>query len=221
MQSYLKLTAFLAIIGLMACQPQEATAPQQDQNLGTNLLVDDINLPTTLSGSYHTAFVTAPRVTAVRFLDAYNDFAASGPVTRARVKDHARLRVSLERGQYLGHILAMDLDGDTQITSAEFEGALSLPGWANKSISVEGLFQSDDNRDGLISLHEAFAYSEVLRVQSASKSLKPIESFFLLSDANGDDIVTPNEMKFYLYDKLAEKDARPAELRGGAEGALR
>lgn len=215
----LKYTPVIAVFGLMACQPTNSSDPTN--KFEVNTLVEEIILPTKLSGSYHTAFVSAPRVTAVRFLDAYTDFAASGPVTRARLEDHARLRVSLERGQYLGHILAMDLNGDAQITPAELDAALSLPGWSNKPITIDGLFQTDENKDGLISLHEALAYSDILRIQADVKSLKPIESFFLLSDTDGDDIVTSDEIKLYLYDKLREKRRRSPQLRSGAEGALR
>jgi len=213
-----KCVTLLAVVGLSACQPPAAPSP--DNMYHEKILAPGVTLPMTLSESYQAAFEAAPQLTALRFLDAYDDFAASGPVTRARVEGHASLRAGMERGQFLGHILAMDLDGDAQITRLELDAALALPGWANKPPAIEQIFGSDDNQDGRISIDEALRFSDTLRAKSAAKILKPIESYFLMSDANGDEIVTRVEMKNYLYEKLDKHNALPPQLRGGGDGAL-
>jgi len=183
----------LCLFGLVACGPDSVSTEKQgaSQTAATAL-------PATLSESYKRAFFENPRVTALRFLEAYDDVSESGPVTEQRVKDLARLRAGFERGQLLGHIVAMDLNGNASITKTEADLALSLPGWSNKPITFAGLFEADENQDGRISMDEAVRYSHTLYEHAARPNMRPIGSYLMLADLNADGIVMRDEMKTYL-----------------------
>ena len=200
-------TVLLGAFGLMGCEPQSASLPP----------LEGLDLPPALSASYEASFFERPEITAHHFLTAYDRFAEAGPVTRANVLDYSRMQEALERGRLLGHILALDMNGDGNITRPEFQVYSALPQGANKRLRLEDIFLSDENEDEVISLAEAILYSRELYARATAYEMRPIESYLMLFDVNGDGTVTRPEMKRHLFDlfpiREAEKPRKTAGLR--------
>jgi len=202
--SYLKYAGSVCLLALMACQ-QEASVPP----------LEAIELPSDLSVSLKASFEMNPELTAHHFLSTFDRFAKSGPVTRAIVSDYTRMQDALERGRLLGHILALDMNGDGHITRMEFETYSALPQGVNKRLRLEDLFLSDGNQDGHMSLNETLLYSRKLHARAATHEMRPIESYLMLFDVNGDEEVTRVEMKRRLFELFPIRDAEMVKSSTG------
>ena len=175
----------------------------------------EISLPTRLSESYMKSLDAVPELTAKRFLTAYENLAAYGPVNRDKISNHARFQAASQRGQILGALLAFDLNGDTQITREEFERLARIPTGAKKILGGQPLFKADKNRDEVISAVEAIGFSRALYDLRSKRDMRPIESYLMLFDLNTNGVVTRTEMKVALKPYLA----RGTAPRGGGDGA--
>ena len=206
MRSRLKILTLLGCLALIGCQPQSTLVPMADP-----VLPDD------LAQAYKLSFKTNPDITAHRFLAAFDSFAATGDVTAPRVLDFTRMQDGLERGRLLGFVLALDLNGDAQVTHAEFERFSTFPKGPNKILGLDDLFQFDENQDQIISMREAILYSRTLHMRAATGDLRPIESYLMLFDVNSDGAVTRSEMKSRLFTLLP----KPQTPRADTQPALR
>ena len=194
----------LTLAALLGCQAQPAVAPQASVPMP---------LPSAFSQSYQIAFQKNPKMTAQRFLRAFDNFAEHGPVTTQTVQDHARLQMSLERGQVYGGILAVDLNADGLITRVEYETLSGLPNGAKKSNRMAGLFEFDENHDDLMTLEEAVRFGQELYAVRSKKGLRPIESYLMLFDLNGDGQVVRGEMERALHIHLSKSEPAASGLR--------
>ena len=176
---------FLTALLLLGCQSETSIEPAPSVSM---------SLPLEFSESYQIAFRESPRLTAQRFLQAYDGFAKYGPVTADTVQTHARLHTSLERGQILGGILAVDLNADGLITRVEYESLSGIPNGNKKSIRMAELFEFDENQDDLMTLEEAIRFGQDLNERRRQNSLRPIESYLMLFDLNSDGRVLRDEM---------------------------
>ena len=165
-----------------------------------------MRLPTEFSQSLQAAFRENPPLTAQRFLHAYDGFAKYGPVNTETVQDHARLQASVERGQMLGGILAVDLNADGLITRIEYETLSTLPNGNKKSERMAGLFEFDENEDDLMTLEEAIKYGETFNARLPQKNLHPIESYLMLFDLDEDGVVIRDEVVTALYAYLPQSE---------------
>ena len=190
----------------MGCQGQNAAEPLPPVSL---------ELPTEFSQSYQLAFQANPQLTAQRFLSAYDGFAHYGPVTAESLKNHARLRAATERARGFTDILAMDLNEDGLIIRAEYDALTGLPNGTKKALRLAGLFSFDENQDGYISREEAYVFSQHLNTVRPKNTLRPIESYLMLFDLNGDEQVMRGEVVKALGVHLQVKKRSVAELRGG------
>jgi len=111
----IKYTGLSAVFAVLGCQAQTSNAPHIETQSSVS-----ISLPSEFSESYKIAFEQNPVLTAQRFLQAFDNFEKFQPVTTEAVKDHARLQASLEQGQLLGGILAVDLNNDNLITRIKY-----------------------------------------------------------------------------------------------------
>ena len=189
--------SLLTLAALLGCQAQSPIEPQPSVAM---------RLPTEFSQSYQISFQENPRLTAQRFLRAYDNFAKYGPVNYATVQDHARLQMSLERGQMLGGILAVDLNDDGLITRIEYETLSRLPNGNKKSERMAGLFEFDENKDDLMTFEEAIKYGQTLNERLPQKTLRPIESYLMLFDLNEDGEVMRDEVVTALYAFLPQSE---------------
>ena len=202
---YISLLAALALLG---CQAQTSTAPSIEPAPSVSM-----SLPAEFSQSYQIAFQENPKLTALRFLQAFDEFEIYGPVTTKTVRNHARLQASLERGQRLGGILAMDLNADGLITRIEFETLSGLPNGNKKAARMAGLFEFDANQDDLMSFEEAIRFGERLNARQPEPGLRPIESYLMLFDLNTDGHVMREEVVKALYIYLPQHERSAASLR--------
>ena len=196
------MLALLSCLALTGCQAPTAMAP-----------IESPSLPTELAEAYKASFKQNPEITARRFLMAYDSFALSGPVTQPRVLDFTRMQDGLERGRLLGYVLALDLNGDAQITQTEYHTFSSFQKGPNKILGLDDLFLTDENQDQIISLQEAILYGRKLHDRAATHDMRQIESYLMLFDVNSDGVVTRSEMKarlFSLYSRPLEGSAKQA-----------
>ena len=200
--------SLLAALALLGCQAQTSTAPSIEPEPSVSM-----SLPAEFSRSYQIAFQDNPTLTAQRFLQAFDQFEKYGPVTSDAVRNHARLHASLERGQRMGGILAMDLNADGLITRIEFETLSALPNGNKKASRMAGLFEFDENQDDLMTFEEAIRFGERLNASQQTQSLRPVESYLMLFDLNKDARVTREEMVKALFIYLPPEDRSPLGLR--------
>ncbi len=194
----------LTLAALLGCQAQTNPTPQASAPM---------SLPTSFSQSYQIAFQKNPKMTAQRFMRAFDSFAKHGPVTAETVQDHARLQMSLERGQVYGGILAVDLNADGLITRVEYETLSGLPNGAKKSDRMAGLFEFDENQDDLMTLEEAVRFGQDLYAVRPENGLRPIESYLMLFDLNGDGQVIRDEVVKALHIHLSKSEPAASGLR--------
>ena len=194
---FLKQIYLLALVALLGCQAQPPIEAQPSVSM---------RLPTEFSRSFQDSFQANPGLTAERFLQAFDGFAKYGPVTSQSVQDHSRLRASLERGQILGGILSIDLNGDGLITRKEYETLSGLPNGNKKFIRMAGLFDFDINQNGSINVEEAILFGENLNALRSQNNLFPIESYLMLFDINTDGEVLREEVVRALYAHLPESE---------------
>ena len=194
----------LTLAALLGCQAQPAAAPQASVPMP---------LPSAFSQSYQIAFQKNPKMTAQRFMRAFDSFAKHGPVTAETVQDHARLQMSLERGQVYGGILAVDLNADGLITRVEYETLSGLPNGAKKSDRMAGLFEFDENQDDLMTLEEAIRFGQDLYAVRPENGLRPIESYLMLFDLNADGQVIRDEVVKALHIHLTKPEPAAPSLR--------
>ena len=167
--------------GLLGGQSRPAAAP---------IVSAPQTLPTEFSASYQLAFQKTPHLTAQRFLNAYDDLAAYGPVTYEAVQGHAMLQAFVEKGQGRGGILAVDLNANGLITRIEFE---TRSAFSNDNANrLAGVFEFDETQEELMSLEEAVQFGQDLFEA-------PIERYLMIFDVNLDGEVTRSEMKAQLF----------------------
>ena len=196
----------------VGCSP--AAPPEQSVPF---LEFSDIQLPQRLHDSYLKSLDAVPELTAKRFLSAYENLAAYGPVTDEKIRDHARFQAATERSQFLSHIFAYDMNGDVKITRSEVEALARIPIRPHKALGERPLFTADKNGYDMISLYEATHYSRALYMGRTQGGLRPIESYLMLFDINTDGVVTRTEMMVSLKPYLGRKEA----ARGGGGAVLR
>ncbi|MEP4050959.1 MAG: hypothetical protein ABJN22_01810 [Litorimonas sp.] len=196
MNGFSKAIGVMCCLGLLGCQPATSITP-----------LEAPDLPVDLPESYRAALYENPEATAQRFVAAFDGLAKTGPVTRRRVQDYTRLQDGLERGRLLGYVLALDLNGDTNITQSEYEVFSSFPKGPNKILALKDLFQSDANQDEIISLPEAVLYSRDLHARAGTQDMRPIESYLMLYDLNSDGEVMRSELTDQLF-SLSSKPMR-------------
>lgn len=189
---YIGLFAALLIMG---CRETVSIEPKPRMSM---------SLPTELSQSLDIAFRDNPAFTAERFLQTFDRFENYSPVTRTAVENHARLHATLDRGQRLGGILAVDLNEDGLITRIEFETVSALPNGHDKSVRMAGLFEFDKNKDDLMTFEEAIRFGESLNARANAQTLRPIESYLMLFDRNNDGRVQRDEMVEVMNTYLAQ-----------------
>jgi len=203
---FMGFTALMVMLGCRApSQPDASLEP-----------IGDVELPIRLSESYLKSLEAVPELTAQRFLTAYKNLAAYGPVTQDKILDHARFQAASQRGQLLGALLAYDLNGDLEITRSEVDALAVMPPRHNKAIDPASLFEADKNGDDVISLFEATHHSRALYTQRAQKDMRPIESYLMLFDLNTNGVVTRTEMRVSLKPFMG----REQERRSGGDAAL-
>lgn len=203
-----KKLSLLTVVALLGCQAQTSTTSSIEPQPSVSM-----RLPTEFSQSYQVSFQENPSLTAQRFLHAYDNFAKYGPVNYATVQDHARLQMSLERGQMLGGILAVDLNADGLITRIEYETLSGLPNGNKKMARIAGLFEFDENADDLMTFEEAIKFGQTLNERLPQRGLRPIESYLMLFDLNSDGEVEREEVVKALYAYLPPSERSPAGLR--------
>lgn len=189
---YISLFAACLIAG---CRDSASIEPQPRMSM---------SLPTELSQSLEIAFRENPALTAERFLQTFDRFEKYSPVTQDAVENHARLHATLDRGQRLGGILAVDLNEDGLITRIEFETLSALPNGHDKSVRMAGLFEFDENKDDLMTFEEAIRFGESLNARQDMQTLRPIESYLMLFDRNKDGRVLRDEIVSVLNIYLAQ-----------------
>ena len=194
---------------LLGCQVETGAAgPTTPQESLT------IELPTNFGESLERAFQVNPEQTATRILRAHDAFSRVGPVTTQSVKDYARLERSTDRARIVTDILAADLNADQLITRAEFAVLPQLPNGYKKAVRLDGLFEHDENRDGYISLHEAFAFAGHLNAARIEGDMHPIGTYLMLFDLNADGTVVRAEVIKALRDYLSNTNKTAQGLRG-------
>ena len=171
-------------------------------------------LPTRFDESLERAFQANSEQTAQRILRAHDAFNRIAPVTTQSVKNYMRLETATDRAHILADILAMDLNGDAVITRAEFDVLRGLPNGYKKSARLGDLFGHDDNRDGYISLGEAFAFAEHMAADRAEMKLPSIGSYLMLFDLNADETVSRAEAVKALREYFTDiQSAEPSSER--------
>jgi hypothetical protein len=100
----------------------------------------------------------------------------------------AQVQISQQRGQYLGQILAADLNNDGQVTQQEIKDTLSV---RQIQGAAEAFFSSDSNNDAVLSADEirAAADRQVNLSQGRALRASPAQ----LSDFDDDGVMTPAE----------------------------
>ena len=193
---------------LLSCQGDLGAGPSRTKETLT------IELPTAFGESLERAFEVNPEQTATRILRAHDAFSRIGPVTTQSVKNYTRLERSSDRARIITDILAADLNGDQLITRSEFAVLPELPNGYKKAKRLDGLFEHDANRDGYISLHEAFAFAGHLNAARVEGDMHPIGTYLMLFDLNADGTVVRGEVITALRDYLSNTNKSAQSLRG-------
>ena len=206
---FTRCLGLVALMFLLGCQEDKTIAPALIPQASQNIV-----LPTRFDESLERAFQANPEQTAQRILRAHDGFSRVGPVTPQSVKNYLRLEASTDRANIMADILAIDLNGDEVITRAEYGVLSKLPNGFKKSARLDDLFAYDENLDGYISLNEAFDFAEHMAAARARRDLRPIGSYLMLFDLNGDGTVLRPEVVKALRDYLtAFQNAEPSLKR--------
>jgi hypothetical protein len=155
-------------------------------------------LPDALSPTYQIALRKNPAFTAKLFLQAYEDVAASGPVTSDAVQAYVQRQIASGPQPARGGIVSAKLNTEGFITRLD----VKLGGATPKPLGA--IFEFSAAQEALMSFEESVAFGQELFSAQPEENIFPIESYLMLFDLDGDGTVAREEVERALTGFMRE-----------------
>jgi len=208
-----KLTSFTPILtilwvslGLISC----------DSNISEDVLSPiDAEVTRTLSPKLEKRLIDHPVFMKKDTLWAFDQTEQNSVVTPDHIELISKRQKAIIRGQMIGNLLELDLDGDNRVSIDELKAIADGEGtkWLHKLDRNLPYSVADKNEDGYISMTEMQLFVRLYTIDRSKSTRELLKHSLMAFDKNKDDILTRSEIESFFDDYISEEDKQISSVQ--------